>query len=156
MKGSDLTPVPNALELIQRFYNQPGTPVPLEGSADDVPLATIAPFGGTWGVRYGDGEGNWAAEYEVRYQARIRRVDPIDLATAISTQYGTFASLNPFTKQSLRGVYNYRRPGYRLALSFGVDNLTNRFYFAPFQTAPAPGRSFVFGLTLDSSNVLRR
>ena len=45
MKGSDLTPVPNALELIQRFYNQPGTPVPLEGSADDVPLATIAPFG---------------------------------------------------------------------------------------------------------------
>jgi outer membrane receptor protein involved in Fe transport len=156
MKGSDLTPVPNALELIRRFYNRPGTPVPLEGSADDVPLATVAPFGGTWGARYGDGAGTWAAEYEVRHQARVTRVDPIDLATAISTQYGTFASLNPFTKQSLRGVYNHRRPGYRLALSFGVDNLTNRFYFEPFQTAPAPGRSFVFGLTLDSSNLLHR
>lgn len=156
MKGSDLTPVPNALELIRRFYNQPGTPVPLEGSADDVPLSTIAPFDGTWGARYGDGEGTWAAEYEFRYQARVRRVDPIDLATAISTQYGTFASLSPFTKQSLRGVYNYRRPTYRLALSFGVDNLTNRFYFEPFQTAPAPGRSFVFGLTLDTSHVSRR
>ena len=156
MKGSDLTPVPNALELIERFYNRPDTPVPLEGSADDAPLATVAPFGGTWGARYGDGGGVWAAEYEVRHQARVTRVDPVDLATAISTQYGTFASLNPFTKHSLRGVYNRRRPGYRLALTFGVENLTNRFYFEQFQNAPAPGRSFVFGLTLDSSNLVHR
>ena len=156
MKGSDLTPVPNALALIRRFYNQPGTPVPLEGSADDAPLSAVAPFGGTWGARYGDGEGAWSAEYEVHYQARTTRVDPVDLATAIATQYGTFASLSPFTKQAVRGVYNYRRPRYRLALSLGVDNLTNRFYFEPFQTAPAPGRSFVFGLTLDTLDLIRR
>ncbi len=156
MKGTDLTPVPNALALMQKFYNRPNTPVPLEGSANDAPLSTVAPFGGTWGARYSDGEGAWSAEYEVRYQARTKRVDPVDLATAISTQYGTFASLNPFTKQTLRGVYNFRRPRYRLSLSLGVDNLTDRFYFEPFQTAPAPGRSFVFGLTLDSSDLLHR
>jgi outer membrane receptor protein involved in Fe transport len=150
MKGSDLTPDANALALIRQFYNQTGTPVSLQGSTDDVPLSTISPFGGTWGARYGDREGAWGFGYEVRYQARVKRVDPLELATAISTQYGTFRSLSPFSKQSLRGNYNFRQPGYRLSLSFGIDNLTNRFYFEPFQTAPAPGRSFVFGFTLDS------
>jgi outer membrane receptor protein involved in Fe transport len=156
MKGSDLTPTPNTLKLIRQFYNQPGTPVRLQGSPEDAPLSSISPFGGVWGARYGQRDGTWAGEYEVRYQARVTRVDPIDLSTAISTQYGTFASLSPYVKHSLRGVYHFRQPNYRLSLSFGIDNLTNRFYFEPFQTAPAPGRSWVFGITLDAFNLLHR
>jgi outer membrane receptor protein involved in Fe transport len=156
LKGSDLTPDGNALELIRNFYNRADTPLPLRGSTSDAPLSSISPFGATFGARYSDRRGVWSGQYEVRYQARVKRVDPLDLATAISTQYGSFASLSRLTKHSLRAVYNYRRERYRLALTFGVDNLTNRFYFEPFQTAPARGRSLVFGATMDLFDLLRR
>ncbi len=156
LKGSDLTPEQNALTLIENFYNRDDTPVPLRGSASDAPLSGITPFGAYFGARYSDRRGVWLAQYEIRHQARVERVDPLELATAISTQYGSFASLSPFTKHSLRAVYNYRRETYRVSLSFGVDNLTDKLYFEPFQTAPAPGRSFVFGATMDFFDLLRR
>jgi hemoglobin/transferrin/lactoferrin receptor protein len=156
LKGSDLTPDRNALTLIQNFYNRADTPVRLRGSASDAPLSSISPFGATIGVRYSDRQGVWSGLYEIRHQARVERVDPLDLTTAISTQYGSFASLSPLTKQSLRAVYNYRRERYRISLTFGVDNLTDRLYFQPFQTAPAPGRSFIFGITLEGFDLLHR
>lgn len=156
LKGSNLTPDENALQLIRSFYNRTDTPVPLRGSERDVPLPGISPFGGLFGARYGDREGTWSGEYEVRYRARVTRVDPADLSTSISTQYGSFASLNSFTRHALRAGYNYRRDKYRLSLSVGIENLADRLYFEPFQNAPAPGRSYVFGLTLDSFDLLRR
>jgi outer membrane receptor protein involved in Fe transport len=156
LKGSDLTPDAGALRLIESFYNRADTPVRLRGSASDVPLSSISPFGATFGARYSDRRGVWAAQYEVRHQGRVERADPLDITAAISTQYGSFAGLSPYTKQSLRAVYNYRRETYRVALTFGVDNLTDRLYFEPFQTAPAPGRSFVFGTTIDLFELLRR
>jgi outer membrane receptor protein involved in Fe transport len=155
LKGSDLRPDRNALTLIKNFYNRADTPVRLRGSASDAPLSSISPVGATAGVRYGDRRNVWSGLYEIRYQARVERVDPLDLTTAISTQYGSIASLSPFTKQTLRAVYNYRREGYRVSLTFGVDNLTDRLYFQPFQTAPAPGRSLVFGATFDLFDLLR-
>ena len=155
LKGSNLTPDQNTLGLIRRFYNREDTPLRLRGSTSDAPLSSISPFGSTFGARYSDRQGVWSGQYEVRYQARATRVDPLDLTTAISTQYGSFASLSPFTRQSLRAAYNYRRENYRVALTFGVDNLTDRLYFEPFQTAPAQGRSFVFGMTMDLFELLR-
>ena len=156
LKGSNLTPDENTLGLIRRFYNRTDTPVRLRGSERDVPLPGISPFGGLFGARYSDREGVWTGEYEMRYRARVTRVDPADLSSAISTQYGSFASLNSFTRHALRAGYNYRRDKYRLLLSVGVDNLTDRLHFEPFQNAPAPGRSYVFGLTFDSFDLLRR
>jgi outer membrane receptor protein involved in Fe transport len=156
LKGSDLTPDSNALTLIGRFYNRADTPLRLRGSASDAPLSSISPFGATFGARYSDRRGVWTGQYEIRHQARTERVDPLDLATAISTQYGSFASLSPLTKHSLRAAYNYRRERYRVSLTFGVDNLTDRLYFEPFQTAPAAGRSLVFGAIMDLSDLLRR
>lgn len=156
LKGSDLTPDDNALRLIEDFYNRPETPLRLRGSTSDAPLSSISPFGATFGARYSDRRGVWAGHYEVHHQARVTRVDPLDLVTAISTQYGSFASLSPFTKHSLRAVYNYRREKYRMSLTFGVDNITDHLYFEPFQTAPAPGRSFVFGTTMDLFDLLQR
>lgn len=156
LKGSNLTPDENTLALIRGFYNRTDTPVPLRGSERDVPLPGISPFGGLFGARYTDREGVWMGEYDVRHRARATRVDPADLSTAISTQYGSFASLDSFTRHALRVGYNYRRDRYRLYLSVGVDNLTDRLYFEPFQNAPAPGRSYVFGLTLDALDLLRR
>jgi outer membrane receptor protein involved in Fe transport len=56
----------------------------------------------------------------------------------------------------VRAGYNVRREQYRVYINLGVENLTDRLYFEPFQTAPAPGRSFVFGLTIDAFDLLRR
>jgi outer membrane receptor protein involved in Fe transport len=153
LKGSDLTPDANVLKLIGRFYNHPDTPLALSGSAADAPLSGITPFRGLFGARYGDPRGRWFGEYELLYQSRVRRADPLELSSTISTQYGTLAGLSPLSRQSARVGY---RPGgehFRTLLTFGVENLTNRFYFEQFQTAPAPGRTLVFGVTL---NIFRK
>ena len=156
LRGSDLTPGPDSLLLISQFYNRSDTPVRLEGSSSDVPLAGITPFRGLFGSRFSSRDGRWSGEYEVRYQAAVHRADPIELSSPIITQYGSFASLGSLARHSVRAAYNYRNEDYRISLGFGVENLTNRMYFEQFQTAPAPGRSFVFGVTTSFSNLLRR
>ncbi|MBS1808238.1 MAG: TonB-dependent receptor [Acidobacteria bacterium] len=155
LKGTDLSPQANALTVIERFYNQ-GTPIQLKGSATDVPLQNITPFRAVYGATYTDKQGAWFAEYQARSQARVRRIDPLDITAPNTTQYGTFASLAPFTKQTARVGYNWRRDHQRISFTVGVENLTNRLYFEHFQTAPAPGRSVVFGITTDFFNLLRR
>lgn len=155
LKGSNLTPDETTRTLIRNYYNRPDTPVPLRGSVEDAPLSGIAPFGGSFGARYSDRQGRWLGEYDVKYRSRVTRVDPADLSTPISTQYGSFASLSSYTKQTLYAGYNFRHEKHRLFLSLSVDNLTNRLYFEPFQTAPAPGRSFIFGMTIESFDLLR-
>jgi outer membrane receptor protein involved in Fe transport len=149
LKGSDLTPDPNVLKLIDQFYNRDDTPVRLSGSAADAPLTGITPFRGVFGARYGERRGRWFGEYELLYQSRVRRADPLELTSTISTQYGTLASLSPLARQAVRAGYRPGGENFRTLLTLGVENLTNRFYFEQFQTAPAPGRSFVFGVTLN-------
>ena len=156
LKGSNLAPDENTRTLIREFYNRDDTPARLRGSERDAPLPGISPFGASFGARYSDRNGVWIGEYQAQYRARVARVDPADLSTPISTQYGSFASLAPYTTQRFHAGYNLRRETYRLFLNAGVDNLTGRLYFEPFQTAPAPGRAFVFGVTLDSFELLRR
>jgi outer membrane receptor protein involved in Fe transport len=155
LKGSNLTPDQQTVTLINAFYNRQDTLIPLKGSESDAPLSSISPFSGTFGARYSDRQGGWTGEYDLRYRARIKRADPTDLTAAVGTQYGTFASLQPSLVQSLRLGYTFRREKYRLILAGGVDNLTNRLYFEPFQTAPAPGRSFLAGVTVDGFDLWR-
>jgi outer membrane receptor protein involved in Fe transport len=155
LKGSDLTPDPDALALIENFYNRADTPVPLKGSAADVPLAAITPFRGVFGLRYAARRPGWFGEYRVRHQSRIERADPLEISSTITTQYGTLASLAPLTKHSLSVGYELRRERHRLLWTLGVENLTDRFYFEHFQNAPAPGRSFVLGLTVDLFDLRR-
>jgi outer membrane receptor protein involved in Fe transport len=156
LKGSDLTPDPTAINLIREFYNRSDTPIRLSGSESDAPLIAITPFRGVFGLRYHSARGKWFGEYEVRYQGRVERADPLDLSTTISTQYGTLASLESFARQTLRAGYTYQGEHQRVLFTLGVENLTNRFHFEHFQTAPAPGRSFVFGVTLDFSKLLNK
>lgn len=155
LKGTDLTPSPTALALIDQFYNRTDTPVTLHGSAADAPLSSIAPFSVVNGVSYVSRKANWVGYYEHRYRSRITRVDPLDLSTALSTQYGSFGSLKSSLSHFVRVAYNLHRENYRMTFSAGVDNVTDRLYFDPFQTAPAPGRSFTFGVSFDSFNLLR-
>ena len=155
LKGSNLTPDQNTLKLLAQFYNRTDTPIPLRGSASDAPLSSITPLRMINGLRFDNARRSWFAEYENRYQARVKRADPLDLSAAIATEYGTAASLNSFAVQSLRGGYTVRRESYRVLFTIGVENLTNRLYFEHFQTAPAPGRAVVFGTTLEAFNLLR-
>jgi outer membrane receptor protein involved in Fe transport len=156
LKGSDLNPDANASALIEQFYNRPDSPIPLRGSLSDAPLPGITPFRGLFGARYSSVSGRWLGQYQVRYESRVVRADPLDLSSTISTQYGTLASLKSFANHSLRLGYTYRRETRRVSFIFGVDNLTDHLYFEHFQNAPAPGRSFVFGVTTDFSNLLSR
>jgi len=119
-------------------------------------LSSITPFRTINGVRFDSLKRRWFAEYEVRYQAQVKRADPLDLSAAISTEYGTLASLNSFSRHSLRGGYTFSQENYRVSLTLGIENLTNRLYFEHFQTAPAPGRSVVFGMTFELLNLLRK
>lgn len=154
LKGSDLSPDPKALELIRRFYGRSDTPIPLQGSATDAPLSGITPFRGVFGARYSNATATWIGEYQARYQARVTRADPLDLATDIATQYGSLASLSSLTKHSLRIGYSHRWERSRVLITGGIENLTDRLYFDQFQNAPAPGRTFVFGLTLELTKAL--
>lgn len=155
LKGSNLTPDEDTLSLIRQFYNRQDTPVPLKGSEMDAPLSGITPLKTIFGARFDSHSLNWFAEYEVRYQSRVTRADPLDLTSTISTQYGTLRSLSPFAKQIVRFGYSYNRESYRATFTVGVENLTNRLYFEHFQTAPAMGRSITFGTTIELFNLLR-
>ena len=155
LKGSNLTPDENTLKLLAQFYNRSDTPIPLRGTASDAPLSNITPLRTISGLRFDNTRRSWFAEYEIRYQARVKRADPLDLSAAIATEYGTAASLNSFAVQSMRGGYTVRRESYRVLLTAGIQNLTNGLYFEHFQTAPAPGRSVVFGTTIEAFNLLR-
>ena len=94
LKGSNLTPDQNTLRLLAQFYNRSDTPVPLRGSANDAPLSSITPLRTINGVRFDSSKARWFGEYEIRYQARVERADPLDLSAAVSTEFGTFRSLN--------------------------------------------------------------
>ena len=149
LKGSNLTPDENTLMLMAQFYNRSDTPVPLRGSANDAPLSSITPLRMINGVRYDSSKGRWFGEYEIRYQGRVERADPLDLSAAVSTEFGTFRSLSSFTVQTIRGGYTVRGEKHRVAFMVGLENLTNRLYFEHFQTAPAPGRTVVVGTTVE-------
>lgn len=155
LKGSDLTPDENTVAIIRQFYNRPDTPIRLRGSANDAPLSSITPFRSVFGIRYNSLSGRWLGQYQVRYQSRVTRVAPVDLSSTILTQYGTLASLDSFANHSLRAGYTYRREAQRISFVMGIDNLTNRLYFEHFQNAPAPGRSIVFGITMDFANLFK-
>ncbi len=156
LKGSNLTPDQNTLQLIAQFYNRADTPVPLHGSADDAPLSSITPLRTINGVRFDGVQRRWFGEYEMRYQARVTRADPLDLSAAVSTQFGTLRSLNSFAVHSVRVGYTARGESFRMSFTVGIENLTNRLYFEHFQTAPAPGRTMVFGTTFELFNLLRK
>jgi outer membrane receptor protein involved in Fe transport len=149
LKGSNLTPDQNTLKLLAQFYNRSDTAVPLRGSVNDAPLSSITPFRTINGVRFDSPKGRWFGEYEIRYQGRVERADPLDLSAAVSTEFGTFRSLNSFAVQTLRGGYTVRGEKHRVTFTLGLENLTNRLYFEHFQTAAAPGRSVVFGTTVE-------
>jgi outer membrane receptor protein involved in Fe transport len=155
LKGTNRSPTAQQLDIINRLFNRSDLLYRFEGSTSDVPQQGITPFRGLWGVQYTDTRAAWFGEYTVRHQGQVRRVRPDDFASNL-TNFGSFAGLNSFTRQALKGGYNWQRESYRMQFTVGLDNLTDRLYWEHFQNAPAPGRAFVFGITLDFFNLLKK
>lgn len=139
---------PSRLNIIRNLYNS-SAPLPLEGSVTDVPFYSLPPRQATFSPRFTGKGGKWFAEYEYRWTARSKRIDPNEISFAGTTTYANFASYAGIRKQSIRGGFRVGGEQSRVSVSLGVENLANKLYFLRFQPAPAPGRSFTVGTTIN-------
>ncbi|MGH9841051.1 MAG: TonB-dependent receptor [Blastocatellia bacterium] len=155
LHGTNESPTTAQLNIVRQFFNRGDLPFKFEGSESDVPLANITPFRGLWGVQYNDVRATWFIEYTARHQARVKRVNPSGFEGNL-VNYGSFASLNAFTRHAVKGGYTWRKENYRMQFTVGIDNLTDKLYWEHFQNAPAPGLAYVFGMTLDFFNLLKK
>lgn len=149
-----LTPDAGRAAIVRDWFNRNDTPVRFEGSETDVPFGDTVPEQGMFGVRYTDNSGKWFVEYELRTVDTINRVDPDSLASINTTQFGPISSLDGYDRHTLRGGYDFDNLSVPFNLRLAVENFTDEFYFEPFQLAPAPGRSLVFGLSFDFDDLL--
>ena len=156
LHGTNNSPVQQAITAFNLLYNRSDTPFRLTGSRDDFPLANITPFRILGGAQYLDRSGKVFVEYSFRHQNRVTRADPLSFIGTSLINYGTFASLNDFTKHAVKGGYSWKTDKYKFSINGGVDNLADKLFYEHFNTAPAPGRSFVFGFTTEVFNFLKK
>ncbi|MEM7586032.1 MAG: TonB-dependent receptor [Acidobacteriota bacterium] len=148
------TPTADDLTTVRQFYNRNDTPRRFEGSENDVPFGNVVEDQGLFGVRYTAPSTHWFVEYELKWVDDISRVDPGDLATPNTTQFGSFSSLDGYERHTLRGGYEFAEASVPVRINVAIENLSDKFYFDPFQLAPAPGRSFVASLHIPWRNLL--
>jgi outer membrane receptor protein involved in Fe transport len=148
LRARNQNPDATRLAVIKAVYNG-SAPLELDGSATDVPFYSQPNWQGAFAPRFTSRKGNWWAEYEYRWTSRITRVDPNEISFAGTTQYAFFASYGGIQKHSIRGGFSLAQDKqFPVKVTLGVENLTDRLYFLPFQPAPAAGRSFTVGTTI--------
>ncbi|MCX7640362.1 MAG: TonB-dependent receptor [Pyrinomonadaceae bacterium] len=153
LHGTNKSPTELDIFRLQYLQNLQNKPIEIGGSATDFPLANITPYRVMGGAQFFDKSGSLFIEYAFRHQGKVRRVPPGFLTGTTLVNYGTYASLNSFTRHDIRGGYTWRTDKGRISLNLGITNIADRLYWEHFQTAPAPGRSFVFGVTTEIFNV---
>lgn len=150
--GINKSPTAIQIAQINAIYNRTDTPLRLKGSATDFPLANISPFRIIYGAQFLESKGRLFMEYSARHQSRVERVDPGQFVGTSLVNYGSFASIGEIDKHSIKGGYNWTRERYKMTFTVGVDNIADKLFWEQFVTAPAPGRSFVFGMTTEIFN----
>ncbi len=156
LHGTNGSPTAVQITQLNAIYNRSNTPIKLTGSTADFPLGSITPFRIIAGAQYLDSKGRISAEYNWRHQNQVTRADPSQFVGTALINYGSFASLAAIDKHSIKGGYNWKSDKYKFTLNAGIDNLADKFFFEHFQNAPAPGRSFVFGFTIEAFNLLKK
>lgn len=111
----------------------------------DVPADNISPLKAVAGLRWEQSARRFWAEYNVRAQAHVERVSPLLSESPFLIAQDLFA-LAGFGVHTVRGGYNFQRESSRVALTLGLENLSNEFYREQFQFAPSRGRSVTVGL----------
>ena len=100
-------------------------------------------------MRYNDLRNRFYGEWTTRIVSKQDRLSASFLASNGGAEPG-------FATSDIRGGYNFRRENYRLGFNAGVQNIFNRFYSEQFILAPARGRSFVFGTTLEFNKLFSK
>lgn len=113
------------------------------------PFNITPPLKTVLNLRYNDLENRFYGEWTTRIVSKQDRLSAAFLASNGGAEPG-------FVTSDIRGGYSFRRENYRLSFNAGVTNLFNRFYNEQFILAPARGRSFVFGTTLEFSKLFSR
>jgi hemoglobin/transferrin/lactoferrin receptor protein len=149
LKAQNQRPDANRVAVVNAVYNS-SAPLPLEGSANDVPFYSLPKTQGAFAPRYTSKNGRVWAEYEYRWTSRIERVDPNDISFAGTTTFSFFKAYEGLSKQSIRGGFRVGRER-SISVTLGVENLTDNLYFLLFQPAPAQGRAFTVGTTINLS-----
>jgi outer membrane receptor protein involved in Fe transport len=147
LHGRNRTNDPTRLAIIRNLYNS-SAPLELEGAVDDVPFYSLPNHQGAFAPRYTSRNGRVFAEYEYRWTSRITRVDPNEISFAGTTTYSNFASYEGVRKHSIRGGFRLGKEN-PVNITMGIENLTDNLYFLRFQPAPAVGRSFTIGTTIN-------
>jgi outer membrane receptor protein involved in Fe transport len=124
-----------------------GTDPLTQASLGDTPADNITPSKLVANARFTDVRGRWWVEYGVRAQGEVTRVAQALLSSPFLIPQDLL-SLDSFTVQRAGAGINLTRGRERLALTFAVENLTNRYYRDHFQFAPSRGRSFTIGLSV--------
>jgi hypothetical protein len=82
----------------------------------------------------------------VRTQTEVERITPTLLESPFRIAQDLL-SLDGFTVQRLGWGVSLAQRRDALALTFAIENLTDRYYREQFQFAPSRGRSFTVGLS---------
>jgi hemoglobin/transferrin/lactoferrin receptor protein len=156
LHGTNKSPTPLDVFRLQYLQGLQNKPFEIGGSVNDFPLANITPFRLIGGTQFIDRSGRIFIEYSFRHQARVKRIAPGTLTGTTLVNYGTYASLNSFTRHDIKGGYSFSTDRGRVSINAGITNIANKLYWEHFQTAPAPGRSFIFGVTTEIFNLLKK
>ena len=121
---------------------------PLDNSSlAGTPFDNITPSKVIANARFTQSRGLWWVEYGIRAQGEVTRVAETLLDSPFLIAQDLLA-LDGFAVQRLGWGINVARGRDRLALTFAIENLANKYYREHFQFAPARGRSFTVGLAV--------
>lgn len=106
------------------------------------PLNTITPLKTVLNLRWQNLLSNYYVDFTTRIVNKQKRLSD-------SFFVGNGGAEPGFATSDIRGGYTYKKERYRMSFNVGITNLFDRFYREQFSFAPARGRSFVFGTTLE-------
>ena len=114
--------------------------------ARNVPLDIISPLRTNVGFRWNNFGKAYFFDYNARIVAKQSRLSPSFLLPV--NQGGNGGSEPGFVTHNMSGGYYFQRERYGFSINLGISNLFNRAYSEQFVFAPARGRSFTIGTTL--------
>jgi len=119
---------------------------PLDNSSlTGTPFDNITPSKVIANARFTQSRGLWWVEYGVRAQGEVTRIAETLLDSPFLIAQDLLA-LDGFAIHRVGWGINLARRRDRVALTFAIENLADKYYREQFQFAPARGRSFTVGL----------
>jgi hemoglobin/transferrin/lactoferrin receptor protein len=109
---------------------------------EDRPLNFISPFRTNVGFRWQNFGKNYYFDYNARIVGKQDRLSEDFLDVNGGPEPG-------FVTHNIGGGYYFRRERYNFSINAGVSNILDRYYSEQFVTAPARGRSFTIGTTIE-------